>query len=285
MQLFRLALIAVAARAVSGRAENIRKRLIRRVQSSEARVESQAERSSEMFFQWRFVQEMSMSLPEAPSSFPSTANTTAVVTLEELAAPTASPIACASNQGMFGEVEGDSTTVSFAYELEVSSEDVDIETEVLPELEQAIIDSILPEAFPDECGADGSKQQLAIAGVSQDPMDSILEEYQCSSTVDPDNTCVVVLGELTLYSDDIDTVAAEKQLIQQSIKGSMDSGNFDDAQEDIARVSYIESLDETSVSKGASDSLLLVGLLVAGSVVIAILVFIAYKSRGKTASV
>ena len=59
---------------------------------------------------------------------------------------------------MFGEVEGDSTTVSFAYELEVSSEDVDIETEVLPELEQAIIDSILPEAFPDECGADGSKQ-------------------------------------------------------------------------------------------------------------------------------
>ena len=94
-----------------------------------------------------------------------------------------------------------------------------------------------------------------------------------------------MLGELTLYSDDIDTVAAEKQLIQQSIKGSMDSGNFDDAQEDIARVSYIESLDETSVSKGASDSLLLVGLLVAGSVVIAILVFIAYKSRGKTASV
>ena len=45
-----------------------------------------------------------------------------MVTLEEVAAPTASPIACASNQGMFGEVEGDSTTVSFAYELEVSSD-------------------------------------------------------------------------------------------------------------------------------------------------------------------
>ena len=44
--------------------------------------------------------------------------------------------------------------VSFAYELEVNTSEVNIEIEIIPELEQAIVDSILPEVFPEDCNAD-----------------------------------------------------------------------------------------------------------------------------------
>ena len=89
-------------------------------------------------------------------------------------------------------------------------------------------------------------------------------------------------------------MAAEKQQVEELIKSNMDSGNFNDAQENIVRVSYVNLSPESNSGKdtnggGGSDispsgSIVLVGLFVAGFVITAILVAIAYKRRGKTES-
>jgi hypothetical protein len=86
-----------------------------------------------------------------------------------------------SNAGVYGSLEGSSTTINFSYQLEASTEEeVFIEIEVLPVLEQAIVDSILPEVFSDDCGSERRKlrvdRRLAVAGVSKNPPDMILED-------------------------------------------------------------------------------------------------------------
>ena len=126
-----------------------------------------------------------MSIAEAPTEAATTASSSTITTSLEVTSPSTTPISCASKQGIYGEIEGSSVTVSFAYELEVNTSEVNIEIEIIPELEQAIVDSILPEVFPEDCNADQSKpgvnQNLAIAGISKNPMDFILEDgmYGC----------------------------------------------------------------------------------------------------------
>jgi hypothetical protein len=68
--------------------------------------------------------------------------------------------------------------VKFAYELEVTS-GADIVEDVLPKLEQAIVDSVLSDVFSDECGSRrrslrvAISRKLAVTGISRHPPDAI----------------------------------------------------------------------------------------------------------------
>jgi hypothetical protein len=119
----------------------------------------------------------------------------------------------------------------------------------------------------------------------------------CSSTVDANNICVVVEGQLTLYSDPGNSAQSEKQSILSSIKASMDSGRFVGVQENIARVTYVNLLpDIDSGSTGATSgvpsdaavnsesSMVRVGLFLGAGILTAVVVGVAYSRRKKSAS-
>ena len=87
---------------------------------------------------------------------------------------------CESTDGVFGDVDGTGVTVEFAYELEANTTEDVIESDVLPVLEQAFVDSILSEVFASECSSTRrlrvANRRLQVSGVSKYPLDSILED-------------------------------------------------------------------------------------------------------------
>jgi hypothetical protein len=97
---------------------------------------------------------------------------------------------CVSNDGVYGDIDGVATTIGYAYELESNTTEVLIELEVLPELERAIIDSLLSEVFAEECGSErrhlrvDRRLQNLIFGISKNPDDLILDDgkYFCERT-------------------------------------------------------------------------------------------------------
>jgi hypothetical protein len=107
--------------------------------------------------------------------------------------PSATPIEpCISTDGTFGVVSGTVETdvpISYMYEMEtvsgVTPETID--SVILPQLEKAIVDSVLEEVFPDGCvGTEVGKRRLrlkrrlTVTGITMNPSDLINEE--CKKT-------------------------------------------------------------------------------------------------------
>jgi hypothetical protein len=148
------------------------------------------------------AEDPSTSPTQAPSPSPSTNPTssptsrpssppTSTPSVAPSSTPTTSPSSapseptCESTQGVWGGDSGESTVIAYGYELEtamtgltiIGIEDY-IETEVLPELERAIVDSVLSEVFPENCGSGRRKlrvgRRLEVIGVSKNPPDEIV---------------------------------------------------------------------------------------------------------------
>jgi hypothetical protein len=87
---------------------------------------------------------------------------------------------CESTEGVYGDVTAEvSTVIPYAYELEANTTEILIEMLVLPELEKAILDSILSEVFEEDCGSGRRKlrvgRRLGVIGVSKNPDDMIID--------------------------------------------------------------------------------------------------------------
>ena len=52
-------------------------------------------------------------------------------------------------------------------------------------------------------------------------------------TFDEGNSCVVVSGEMTIYSDDDESASTEMETVKNAVKATMDTGSVDDSHEDI----------------------------------------------------
>ena len=94
----------------------------------------------------------------------------------------AKPI-CSSSDGIFGAVDDASDlVVGFSYELEVSGADQSddsIQENIMPSLEKAIVDSILPTLFADQCGSTRRlrvSRRLEVVGISKYPDDYIYDD-------------------------------------------------------------------------------------------------------------
>lgn len=141
-------------------------------------------------------------LPTAKPSKNPTASPTGSPTAKPSASPSFSPTAspsssptradCESTNGIFGVVdEGVSVTVDFAYEVEVSLDEKGNETiqdNILPPLEKAIVDSILPIVFQEQCDRTNgrrlrSQRRLEVLGISQYPDDYIYDDCKCGSLI------------------------------------------------------------------------------------------------------
>lgn len=111
----------------------------------------------------------------------------------------------------------------------------------------------------------------------------------CNSKINESNTCVVVYGQLTLYTDDEDS-EKEEDFIQKLIKEKMDNGDFNSISDDVVRVSYTDLVAEPPVenpntqggtpeSNGDRNATLQVGLLLGAGLLIVALIFIACGRR------
>jgi hypothetical protein len=116
-----------------------------------------------------------------------------------------SDVACKSNMGSFFLHPENETFSTFDYALDVLSFDYELETlpgvaagEILPILERAFVDSILPLLFPTECTGQRKRaarllQGASFVGVSAVPDDEILENSEfcgfCSKALFRDKAC------------------------------------------------------------------------------------------------
>ncbi|KAL3927795.1 MAG: hypothetical protein SGARI_005227 [Bacillariaceae sp.] len=185
--------------------------------------------------------------------------------------------------GTFGTVSGTPSTdvpVSYMYEMETAPgvTQMTIDTVILPSLEKAIVDSVLQEAFPDECpSSDVStevgkrllrslRRRLAVTGITMNPPDMVNEECKkfflwlslvhlvCDSTAisDPDNGCSIIDGALTLYTTD-GQATEEEDKIQQVIRDNMNSGAYNVVSDDIVRLVYLDTLPNPPESNTGGD--------------------------------
>lgn len=181
--------------------------------------------------------------------------------------------------------------VSFGYELETTpvSETV-LQEEILPTLEHAFNDFLVPLLFADQCsGRRSLSRRLGYVGISARPDDLPIVDVVCGTLKDEGNRCRVILGELSLYLDS--RRLNEEDEIREYLKRGMKDDEFVGAEERIVRVSYVDlSTVDTSVTfgQGPEDSsdeegvnALLVGFVSAFAGTILIGGILAYRRRRK----
>jgi len=91
---------------------------------------------------------------------------------------------CESNDGSFGEFPNEDAIVKYSYEVElISIMDADaVQSDVLPSLENGIVDSILPSLFTGDCGHSLTTRKLRVQrrlsevkGISKYPEDLVYD--------------------------------------------------------------------------------------------------------------
>jgi hypothetical protein len=221
--------------------------------------------------------------------------------------PTPSPAtaSCVSTDGTFGIVDRDDlivVPVNYVYELETvpDTTESEIENEILPNVERAIVDSLLSEAFPDGCNSSSFgrkrirvRRRLEVTGISMNPPDLVNPEFVCETEAmfDPANDCVIVDGELMLFTDN-GHAEEEQALIQEFIKNEMDSGAYDNSSDRIVRMRYLDvsleppesNLPGENNENGSSDvpniqNDVRIGVLVGLFAVLALVSGITYGAR------
>ena len=251
-----------------------------------------------------------------PMTTPTVAPSTLIVgTPLPTVAPTLAVETCTAHDGVWGLLEGDLQVVSYGYELETvpSTTENQLITEVLPALEEAFTQFLLPVLAVEECGSrrklldvpvvslgrTGNRrlQVSTFVGISSRPDDVVVEGLACfTPNRGADNQCRLMYGELSLYFND--TTGNEvrrgrtarfldenEDLVRQALKGGMEDDEFLYADDRIVRVTYVDDID-TIINdiNGGSDleasNGVVVGWVVAATVAGALLVgAAAYKRR------
>jgi hypothetical protein len=207
--------------------------------------------------------------------------------------PSLSPAStCQTQSGFFGSLTNNSYVVEFGYELETNpSVEGKLEDDVLPVLENIFNAFLLPVVFPSECGrSDGRSQVQLIAGITTRPDDQILEEFECRQVEVAGNICRVVLGELTLFTDD-ERRSEVQDFILEVLRSGMEDDSFVVAHKSIERVSFVELGDlyaglevgePSSPIGGNNNDELRVGLvLAAAGAALLVIGTLVYRHRRK----
>jgi hypothetical protein len=149
---------------------------------------------------------------------------------------------------------GARSVIVFAYEVEVNPAEISsgtITSEVLPPLEQTMVEYLLPTLFPDECaeppaatGRLGSRgrRRLEVVGVSSLPVDQVLEEMECQQLDVDTNECSYVGGAVTIryVLREDETLQGFIQTVLDRLKFGMNTDAFLIAHPSIERVTFVE---------------------------------------------
>jgi hypothetical protein len=118
------------------------------------------------------------------------------------------------------------------------------ENDVVANLENSFNNFLLPFLFPSDCPTVGRRtlvvhRRLETVGVSKRPDDQPLPGVSCSQQSNPENDteCVVMDGQLTIYTNNGTPSTTEEQ-IQNQLKTGMENGDF--VEGPVVRVSYVD---------------------------------------------
>lgn len=98
--------------------------------------------------------------------------------------PPAHRPSCASNEtGFFGFFSNTNVTIPYYYEIEYLAENPDLNADILPMVERAVSDAVLPVLFASRCGTNSGRRELSLRhgrklyvnGVSALPPDEVSE--------------------------------------------------------------------------------------------------------------
>ncbi|GKY91294.1 hypothetical protein MPSEU_000101800 [Mayamaea pseudoterrestris] len=214
------------------------------------------------------------------------------------------PQQCQTINGVYGSLDGVCVGVVFGYALEtISIGDDELLYEVMPTLEVAFNDFLLPFLDPDHCQLNtrqlshiDERHLLAVIGISSHPDDLRVEP--CSQKMNVGNNCSVFRGELSLYMVGFAATSAVVVETKKHLIVGFNVGAFDSADARIVRVSYvdlaqgegstnpIESQEEPPTQAEGKSRLALISVLTVFAV-LALLVFgatIAYRHNAEESS-
>jgi hypothetical protein len=165
-------------------------------------------------------------------------------------------------EGFYGENTVNETPIEFKYELEYKPESsID---EVLPALERAILDKVLPTLFGGECEMRQLRRRLQAVGASINPSDIEIVgcefhlaihiacrldlshlwslifftlQVDCTLKLMNYSSCAVMDGKMTIYTDDGAFVGTDA--VKEEIKRAMNDGNFNTIS-DVVNVFYVD---------------------------------------------
>ena len=136
---------------------------------------------------------------------------------------------CSPNSdGLYGETGAFDTVVSFAYEIDVPTNQVNnVTTDVIPALEIFFSTWFLMDLFPATCSTLEASSIQEIVGLSTLGMDTVRNDTTCEAIISG-ATCLVIDGEVTLYFSEqsaldwssIVLAHLEKRMIKSMIRGT-----------------------------------------------------------------
>jgi hypothetical protein len=155
--------------------------------------------------------------------------------------------------GRFGSTQGIPAAVTFAYEVEVDPAEISdtVSEEVLPALEQVMVEFLLPELFPDECGGTvivtarlgaGRRRRLEVVGVDSFPVDRVSADLVCEELEVATNECSFVDGSLTInyVLRGNETLQGFVNQVLARLRLGMDTDEFLVAHPSIERVTFVD---------------------------------------------
>jgi hypothetical protein len=168
-------------------------------------------------------------------------------------APTLSNNACQSVNGEYGQVQdGEALVVSFQYGVELTQDtsESELTSMLLPDLESALNDAILPTLFA-ACATNSTRRRslsvptyrqllTSIMGISTRPFDSVGADIPCLGA-----NCFGVQGTLTVFLAKNTTrrtlqEESHETMIRQALRDDMDTGSFNNVAESIINVTWID---------------------------------------------
>jgi hypothetical protein len=165
---------------------------------------------------------------------------------------------CTSEGNLFGSSDGDPLFLEYGYEIETDPATIQgtLANVVLPPLEVAFNNFLLPELFPEICAV-GRRRRLRLVGLSTAPGDEPRPELACVGNVAPSNDCTLVSGSLILFVDENEQVSVFEERVRERLKLGMDNDAFLSAHPSIKRVSFVDTNDvglPAPASEGPADA-------------------------------
>jgi hypothetical protein len=153
------------------------------------------------------------------------------------------------SQGVFGSTEGTEEFVEFGYALETAPGATNAQvTAAIQGLEDDIASLVVASLF-EECASSRRLQEIThrrlatAVGLSPKPDDVLLSDRNCPSGSGEGNRCDVVRSRMTIYLSEAsrrlqDFESADQ--IRTIVREAMDSGDLNDTQPNVERVSYVD---------------------------------------------
>ena len=177
-----------------------------------------------------------------PTTAPTTGN---VPTLSPATTLEANATACVTQGNLFGSSEGDPRFLDYGYELETRPDEIpgSMSAIVLPPLEVAFNNFLLPELFPQNCSNDGAIpiRGLLVLGISALPADEPRPEVVCKGPTAPGNSCLFMRGSLIAFVDENEDLEPLEDRVRARLKVGMDANAFVSTHPSIVRVTYVET--------------------------------------------